>query len=184
MLLIIRSKLQLSNETMSRDLKIKDLESKLKSARTQATLALIESVADLSAQHSEAAVAPATSTLTTSLTRDVVDLRRQLVERDQDEVALMQEIDRYNEMNNNRRLKVILSESRKSQSNEKTNFDLQLKLLEQRGKLKTDEIKKITDLNADLFGHSNSRQKIKHVAQLKEENIVLREVIPTSFNHR
>lgn len=73
-------------------------------------------------------------------------------------------------------MQILLQEARQNQINEKENFDLQLQLLEKRGKLQANEIKKIGDLNADLFGHSNSRQKIKHVAQLKEENMNLREV--------
>ena len=74
------------------------------------------------------------------------------------------------------RLKFLLQEAKQNQVNEKENFDMQLQLLEQRGKLQASEIKKIGDLNAELFGHSNTRQKIKHVAQLKEENVSLREV--------
>lgn len=59
----------------------------------------------------------------------------------------------------------------------KTNFESQLQLLSMRGKLNETEVKKIGDLNAELFGHSNARQKIKHVAQLKEENVNLKTVI-------
>lgn len=70
----------------------------------------------------------------------------------------------------------MLQESKQAQIDEKENFDMQLQLLEQRGKLQSSEIKKIGDLNAELFGHSNTKQKIKHVAQLKEENMTLREV--------
>lgn len=75
------------------------------------------------------------------------------------------------------RLQILLQEARQNLINEKENFDIQLQLLEQRGKLQSSEIKKIGDLNAELFGHSNTRQKIKHVAQLKEENMLLREVL-------
>ncbi len=71
----------------------------------------------------------------------------------------------------------MLEESHRSMLNEKENFEGQLSLLEQRGKLQSSEIKKISDLNAELFGHSNNRQKIKHVAQLKEENVNLKEVM-------
>jgi hypothetical protein len=73
-------------------------------------------------------------------------------------------------------MKNLSDETKQSLVNEKENFDMQLQLLEQRGKLQASEIKKIGELNADLFGHSNTRQKIKHVAQLKEENVGLREV--------
>lgn len=73
-------------------------------------------------------------------------------------------------------LKISLDESNRTLKNEKENFDAQLLMLEQRGQLHSSEIKKIGDLNADLFGHSNTRQKIKHVAQLKEENVSLKAV--------
>ena len=72
--------------------------------------------------------------------------------------------------------KISLDESNRTLKNEKENFDAQLLILEQRGQLHSSEIKKIGDLNADLFGHSNTRQKIKHVAQLKEENVSLKAV--------
>jgi hypothetical protein len=73
-----------------------------------------------------------------------------------------------------------LQETERTLSNEKENYESQLQLLQQRGMLQSSEIKKISELNAELFGHSNSRQKIKHVAQLKEENVHLKEV--DSFN--
>ncbi|KAI9101949.1 hypothetical protein DFS34DRAFT_438054 [Phlyctochytrium arcticum] len=50
----------------------------------------------------------------------------------------------------------------------------QLELLKQRGQLKDSEVRKLGELNADLFGHANTKQKIKHVAQLKEENVKLK----------
>jgi hypothetical protein len=71
----------------------------------------------------------------------------------------------------------MVEEANRSLVNEKMNFESQLQLLQERGKLQSSEIKKISELNAELFGHSNSRQKIKHVAQLKEENVHLKEVI-------
>jgi hypothetical protein len=70
----------------------------------------------------------------------------------------------------------MVEEANRSLTNEKLNFESQLQLLEERGKLQSSEIKKISELNAELFGHSNSRQKIRHVAQLKEENVHLKEV--------
>jgi hypothetical protein len=74
-------------------------------------------------------------------------------------------------------MQIALEESQRALGNEKDNFEMQLKLLEQRGALQASEIRKIGDLNAELFGHSNTKQKIKHVAQIKEENIALKEVI-------
>jgi hypothetical protein len=56
------------------------------------------------------------------------------------------------------------------------NFETQLEILRSRGELNESEVKKIGELNAELFGHSNNRQKIKHVAQIKEENVNLKEV--------
>ncbi len=66
-----------------------------------------------------------------------------------------------------------LSTSNVAMQNE---FENQLQLLNQRGQLSSSEMKKIGDMNADLFGHSNNRQKIKYVAQLKEENVALKKV--------
>lgn len=74
-------------------------------------------------------------------------------------------------------MKIELDEAELKYSNEKHNFDMQLKLLSERGKLHESETKKISDLNAELFGHSNNKQKIKHLSQLKEENISLKEVL-------
>jgi hypothetical protein len=70
----------------------------------------------------------------------------------------------------------LLQEAERSLANEKESHESQVQLLKERGMLQTSEIKKISELNAELFGHSNSRQKIKHVAQLKEENVHLKEV--------
>jgi isocitrate/isopropylmalate dehydrogenase len=56
-------------------------------------------------------------------------------------------------------------------------FNSQLKILQDRGTLNETEVKKIGDMNALLFGHTNSKQKIKHVAQIKEENVKLRTVL-------
>ena len=53
-------------------------------------------------------------------------------------------------------------------------FESKLQLLSQRGVLNQNEMKKITDLNAEIFGHSNNRQKIRYVAQLKDENLALK----------
>jgi hypothetical protein len=66
-----------------------------------------------------------------------------------------------------------LSTSNAAMQNE---FENQLQLLNQRGQLSNSEMKKIGDMNADLFGHSNNRQKIKYVSQLKEENVALKKV--------
>lgn len=54
------------------------------------------------------------------------------------------------------------------------NFASQLQMLGLRGKLNDSEIKKIGELNAEIFGHANNRQKIKHVTHLKEENLTLK----------
>jgi hypothetical protein len=71
---------------------------------------------------------------------------------------------------------ILLEESRKSHENEKEIFSSQLALLEQRGKLQKHEIEKISEVNADIFGHANNKQKIKHVANLSSENVSLKEV--------
>ncbi|KAI8827067.1 uncharacterized protein EV422DRAFT_23956 [Fimicolochytrium jonesii] len=53
-------------------------------------------------------------------------------------------------------------------------YKTQLDLLKTRGEIKESEVKRLGELNAELFGHANAKQKIKHVAQLKEENVKLK----------
>lgn len=74
------------------------------------------------------------------------------------------------------RLKIELSGVRRTQEEEKATFGEELDMLVARGAMEESEVVKIGALNAELFGHTNTRQKIKHVARLKEENICLREV--------
>ncbi|KAJ3296085.1 hypothetical protein HK104_001981 [Borealophlyctis nickersoniae] len=72
------------------------------------------------------------------------------------------------------RLKARLDESERSKRELEESYATQLDLLRMRGELKQDEVKKLGELNAELFGHANNRQKIKHVATLKEENLKLK----------
>lgn len=44
------------------------------------------------------------------------------------------------------------------------------------GALNNSEMEKISHLNAELAGHSNSRQKIKYVSNIKQENLALKKV--------
>jgi phosphoenolpyruvate carboxylase len=74
------------------------------------------------------------------------------------------------------RLQIIEEELSKCNNEMQQEYETQLQLLNQRGKLNQNEIKKLGELNAELFGHTNNRQKIKYVAQLKEENIILKKV--------
>lgn len=75
------------------------------------------------------------------------------------------------------RLQIIEEELSKCNTDMQQEYETQLQLLNQRGKLNQNEIKKLGELNAELFGHTNNRQKIKYVAQLKEENIILKKVL-------
>lgn len=76
----------------------------------------------------------------------------------------------------NLRLKVDLEIAHRSGEEAEAKFNSQLQLLKDRGSLNESEVKKIAELNAELFGHNNSKQKIKHVALIKEENVKLRTV--------
>lgn len=40
-----------------------------------------------------------------------------------------------------------------------------------------EELNKLSDAYARLLGHQNQKQKIKHVIKLKDENIILKQVI-------
>ena len=75
------------------------------------------------------------------------------------------------------RLQVTVNELTKLNSDMAAEYEHHLQLLNQRGQLSQDEVKKLGDLNAELFGHSNNRQKIRYVAQIKEENISLKKVL-------
>lgn len=74
------------------------------------------------------------------------------------------------------RLNIQVYEETRRRTEVEVSHQAQLDLLKQRGQLKEDEVKKLADLNAELFGHVNTKQKIKHVAQLKAENVKLKQV--------
>ena len=44
-----------------------------------------------------------------------------------------------------------------------------------------DELNRLADAYAQLLGHQNQKQKIKHVIKLKEENITLKQVGSRGF---
>ncbi|TPX36212.1 hypothetical protein SmJEL517_g01502 [Synchytrium microbalum] len=50
----------------------------------------------------------------------------------------------------------------------------QVQLLMSKSGLAEAEMGRLAEINADLLGHNNARQKIKHIAQLKEENVRLK----------
>ncbi|KAJ3032963.1 hypothetical protein HDV00_006888 [Rhizophlyctis rosea] len=73
-----------------------------------------------------------------------------------------------------RGLQIALQESQRTLATQEQSYASQLELLKMRGALKEDEVKKLGELNAELFGHANQKQKIRHVADLKEENLNLK----------
>ena len=73
-------------------------------------------------------------------------------------------------------LQLMVDELGRCNADMQSEFETQLQLLNQRGQLNQTELKKIGELNAEIFGHTNNRQKIKYVAQLKEENVALKKV--------
>ncbi|TPX68742.1 hypothetical protein SpCBS45565_g02935 [Spizellomyces sp. 'palustris'] len=74
----------------------------------------------------------------------------------------------------NDRLKILLEDEERRRTEMEESHQSQLDLLKTRGQLKDNEVKKLGELNAELFGHANTKQKIRHVAQLKEENVKLK----------
>ncbi|KAH6602121.1 hypothetical protein BASA61_001438 [Batrachochytrium salamandrivorans] len=71
-------------------------------------------------------------------------------------------------------MRILLEDAERTKTEMQASFDASLKMLQVRGQLNEAESKKISELNAELFGHANSRQKIKHVSQLKAENMKLK----------
>jgi len=55
-------------------------------------------------------------------------------------------------------------------------YTTQAELISSQGALNSLEMEKISNLNAELVGHSNYRQKIKYVSNIKQENLMLRKV--------
>lgn len=74
------------------------------------------------------------------------------------------------------RLRIVAEDEERQRVEMEENHQSQLQLLKTRGQLKESEVRKLGELNAELFGHANTKQKIKHVAQLKEENVKLKTV--------
>ena len=48
--------------------------------------------------------------------------------------------------------------------------------MEAKDKIASEELEKVADLNGEVYGHHNAKQKIKHVHQIKSENVTLRQV--------
>ncbi|KAK6094191.1 hypothetical protein MT418_005268 [Batrachochytrium dendrobatidis] len=71
-------------------------------------------------------------------------------------------------------MRILLEDSERIKEEMQASFDASLKMLQVRGSLNEAETKKIGELNAELFGHANNLQKIKHLSQIKEENIKLK----------
>lgn len=69
-----------------------------------------------------------------------------------------------------------MSEAEALNKDEKENFGSQLSKLEARGMLSVAEQAKIAAMNAELFGHSNGKQKIKHIEKIKTDNLALQMV--------
>ncbi|ORX89908.1 hypothetical protein K493DRAFT_318338 [Basidiobolus meristosporus CBS 931.73] len=78
---------------------------------------------------------------------------------------LMLEVDRL-------RCKANAAENARMEIEEQ--MQLQSQFLAQKHSMAFDELAKLSGQNAKLLGHNNSKQKIKHITQLKEENIVLK----------
>ncbi|KAJ3393032.1 hypothetical protein HDU84_002972 [Entophlyctis sp. JEL0112] len=69
----------------------------------------------------------------------------------------------------NERLRESLEKSESKLSEVQETLSSQVNFLSQHYKTAFDDIKKLSTVNADLMGHQNSSQKIRHIAKLKEE---------------
>jgi len=49
-----------------------------------------------------------------------------------------------------------------------------LEVAQEKGSISEDEFKHIVDMHDELFGHNNSKQKIKYIDQIKQENLKLK----------
>jgi hypothetical protein len=73
-------------------------------------------------------------------------------------------------------LKTLVKDLTESNSELSQLYTTQAELISSQGALNNLEMEKISNLNAELVGHSNSRQKIKYVSNIKQENLALRKV--------
>ncbi|RUS15675.1 hypothetical protein BC937DRAFT_92147 [Endogone sp. FLAS-F59071] len=64
------------------------------------------------------------------------------------------------------------SESRRTEIEEQ--LQSEVRFLMQKHSLAWDEMERVNGINAELMGHQNPRQRIKHVHKLKDENIALK----------
>lgn len=53
---------------------------------------------------------------------------------------------------------------------------IEIKKAKAKEQVATTELMKLSDEQSEILGHHNSKQKIRHVSQLKEENINLKKV--------
>ena len=73
-------------------------------------------------------------------------------------------------------LKTIIKELTESNSELSTLYASQSEIISNQGALTNSEMEKISNLNAEVAGHSNSRQKIRYVSNIKQENLTLKQV--------
>jgi hypothetical protein len=72
-------------------------------------------------------------------------------------------------------LESVRTAERKQAEIEET-LQAQVQFLSENYKQAFEDVKKLSSVNADLLGHQNSQQKIRHVAKLKEELVKAKEV--------
>ncbi|KAJ3092648.1 hypothetical protein HK102_004887 [Quaeritorhiza haematococci] len=72
------------------------------------------------------------------------------------------------------RLQKMLEDELRQRRELEEKWELKLQLATHQEALSNSELKKAIELNGDLLGHNNARQKIKHIAQLKDENVKLK----------
>ncbi|KAJ3023019.1 UNVERIFIED_CONTAM: hypothetical protein HDU68_008828 [Siphonaria sp. JEL0065] len=75
----------------------------------------------------------------------------------------------------NERLQDALIVAERRQAEVEGHLKAQVNFLEKNHKSTFDELKKLTSANADLMGHQNAQQKIRHIAKIKEELMKMKE---------
>ncbi len=74
-------------------------------------------------------------------------------------------------------MKSASDENEKRVKEAESRLEKQMLSLQAKERVATDEIEKIAAISGDALGHNNPKQKIKHVHQIKAENMTLRQVL-------
>ena len=74
------------------------------------------------------------------------------------------------------RMKKTSDNNEKRVKEAESRLEKQLQALQAKERVTMDELEKIAAISGDALGHHNPKQKIKHVNQIKSENVTLKQV--------